>query len=293
MDLVLDKLENHPMMLHSQAIKDICSPLNALNITTFSHVRVTNDQSFSCLVTDPDFAENYMKKKHYNADVHADKKHCHLLNCLMWDNIEAKGATAQMLQDAADFQFNSIFTVIQKQDNQVDYYHFGTHLKNRSMNQLYVNQFDLLEKFIQHFNVLVKRAPQIAVAYDIAIELEKKPFIFTEQDRILFQSLIDQRVKFLNGLSVHEHNMQIAAYPQSRQLPYFTPGELKTIPMLLEGFTAKEMAKIRGISYRTIEEYVSTLKKKLQARNKADLITKLWFFYQSLRDSSGHFKRPL
>lgn len=286
MGSVLDKLKNHPMMLHHQAIKDICNPLNALNITTFSHVRVNNDQSFSCLVTDPDFAKNYMNKKHYNADVHADKNHCHLLNCLMWDNIEAKGATAEMLQDAADFQFNSIFTIVQKQDdNQVDYYHFGTHLKNRAMNQLYVNQFDLLEQFIQHFNESVKRAPQIAAAYDITVELDQKSFIFTEQDRVLFQALIIQREKFLNALSVQAFNMQIAAHPQSCQLPYFTPGELKTIPMLLEGFTAKEIAKIQGVSYRTVEEYVATLKKKLQARNKPDLITKLWLFYQSLLSS--------
>ena len=285
MDSTLDKLKNHPMIVHSQAIKDICNPLHALNITTFSHVRVNNEQSFSCLVTHPGFAENYMKKKHYNADVHADKNHCHLLNCLMWDNIEAKGATAQMLQDAADFQFNSIFTIIQKQDNQVDYYHFGTHLKNRAMNQLYVNQFDLLEKFIQHFNESVKKAPQIAAAYDIAVELDRKPFIFTEQDRLLFQALISQREKFLNGLSVQELNLQIAAYPQACQLPYFTPGELKIIPMLLEGYTAKEIAKIQEVSHRTVEEYVSILKKKLQARNKSDLIIKLWLFYQSLRDS--------
>ena len=285
MGSALDKLKNHPIMLHNQAIKDICNPLNALNITTFSHVRVNNEQFFSCLVTDPAFAENYMKKQHYNADVHADKNHCHLLNCLMWDNIEAKGSTAQMLQDAADFQFNSIFTIIQKQENQVDYYHFGTHLKNRAMNQLYVNQFDLLEKFIQHFNESVKRVPQIAAAYDIAIELQQKPFIFTEQDRVLFETLIAQREKFLNRLSVHELSMRIKAHPDSYKLPYFTPGELKTIPMLLEGYTAKEIAKIQGVSYRTVEEYVSLLKKKLQARNKSDLITKLWLFYQSLLKS--------
>lgn len=86
------------MFIHTQAINDICNPLLSLNISTFSHVRMMNDSSFSCIVTNPAFAKNYVEKKHYHADVHADKNHCHLLNCLMWDNIEAKGATANMLQ---------------------------------------------------------------------------------------------------------------------------------------------------------------------------------------------------
>lgn len=152
------------------------------------------------------------------------------------------------------------------------------------MNQLYVNQFDLLEKFILHFNESVDKAPHIAAAYDISIELGHKPFILTDQDRLLFQTFITQRAKFLNELSVSELNQQIAFHSISRQLLHFTSAELNIIPMLLEGYTAKEMAKIQGISYRTIEEYVATLKKKLQARNKADLITKLWLFYQSLLD---------
>jgi len=43
----------------------------------------------------------------------------------MWDNIEAKGPVADMLQDAADFQYNHIFTIIKQAGSRTDLYHLG------------------------------------------------------------------------------------------------------------------------------------------------------------------------
>ncbi len=40
----------------------------------------------------------------------------------------------------------------------------------------------------------------------------------------------------------------------------------------LYGKTAKETAVIMGLSYRTIEEYLTNIKKKLGCRHKRDLL---------------------
>ena len=132
-----NKLKHHPTFANTQDIIDICNPLEVLGISTFSHVKVLNDSSMTGIVTNPDFFENYLKKHHYNIDIHADPKHCHLLNCLMWDNIDAKGQVSEMLQDAAAFNYNSIFSIIKQSEDQTDIYHFGTHLKNKTINQMY------------------------------------------------------------------------------------------------------------------------------------------------------------
>lgn len=282
MDSALKKLKKHPIVTHTQDIVDLCQPLQQLQISTFSHVRLNHNQSFSCIATSPAFTENYLKKKYYNADVHAEKNHCHLADCLMWDNIDARGQTAQMLQDAADFQYNHIFTIIKKQESHVDYYHFGTHLHNPAINQMYVNQFDLLEQFIDYFNSSVQKTPNLAAAYDITIELDQPKSVFTKNDRLLFQRLLTQRSHFLNDMMVKTINTSRATHPNPLQLPPLTQRELNYIPMLLEGYTAKEIAKRQGLSYRTVEGAISILKQKLQARNKAELISKLWSFYQSL-----------
>jgi len=77
----LIKLKNHPSAVNTQDLVTICQPLTELNISTFSHVRMTRENAFSVLVTNPAFMENYITKQHYHADIHVDPKHCHLLKC--------------------------------------------------------------------------------------------------------------------------------------------------------------------------------------------------------------------
>lgn len=267
MDLNLKKLKNHPSMLHTQEVVDLCAPLSHLDITTFSHLRLSGDKSFSAISTNPAFMENYVKQRYYNADVHADPKHCHLLNCLMWDRIEAKGQTADMLQDAADFQFKHIFTVIQQQPSQVDFYHFGTHLDSPSIYQMYINQMDLLGKFIDHFKDKINVSPTLNAAYEIKFELDSDKQTFSEGEGGFFLEDV-KKIEFLNDIVMRQTNIQ------------FTARELSLIPLIVRGLTAKEIGMFLGISYRTVEDYLGIMKHKLRARNKADLISQLLVLFK-------------
>lgn len=51
--------------------------------------------------------------------------------------------------------------------------------------------------------------------------------------------------------------------------------ELDCATLLLHGLTSKEIGSHLSLSYRTIEDYINSLKRKLNARNKSDLIVKL------------------
>lgn len=48
--------------------------------------------------------------------------------------------------------------------------------------------------------------------------------------------------------------------------------ELECAALLLRGNTCKSIARILSISHRTVEEYVSNLRKKLNSKNRAELI---------------------
>ena len=56
------RLKHHPTFLHHQDIVDICKPLEFLNITSFSNVRVSSEQSFTAISSNPGFARNYILK---------------------------------------------------------------------------------------------------------------------------------------------------------------------------------------------------------------------------------------
>lgn len=55
-----------------------------------------------------------------------------------------------------------------------------------------------------------------------------------------------------------------------------TPREQQIAEYLLAGKTAKESAQILGLSARTIESYVNTLKNKLGCQKRSELILKLF-----------------
>lgn len=53
---------------------------------------------------------------------------------------------------------------------------------------------------------------------------------------------------------------------------YLTSREIDIIKCLLQGFSAKEAGLKLGISYRTVESYISILKLKLRCNKKSQLI---------------------
>lgn len=56
---------------------------------------------------------------------------------------------------------------------------------------------------------------------------------------------------------------------------HLTSREQQIAECLLAGKTAKESAQLLGLSIRTIESYVNTLKNKLGCQKRAELILKL------------------
>ena len=257
-----DKLKNHPTFIHADEIKDICKPLELLNITSFSNMRLLSDTSFVALSSNPEFSKNYILQEHYKADVHVDPKHCHLTQCLMWDHIDTKGAAEQMVKDAAELNCKHIFSIIKIGQDEVNYYNFGTALDDRAINQLYVNHYDLLEKFIAYFHDKVSQSKNLKKAYDIQFDIDK-PLTSTEQPNLL--QLDNATInEFLNAIGKNTYLSQ-----------KLTLNEFRLLPFIINGHTAKEIASLLGLSFRTVEGYLDIIKQKLHARNKADLISKL------------------
>lgn len=263
---------------YSEDIKEIFRPLLQLKISAFSHV-CSKNSVISGFHSNPLFMENYLRKKHFNVDIHMNNN-CQFLNCLMWDNIEARGQTAQMLQDAAELQYNHIFTVIQKHKDKIDYYHFGTDIHNSAMNQLYLNNYDLLEKFINFFNERLKKTPSLESIYTpFKIDYEQKNTI---EDYPFFIDQIDvQKKAFLKEIGKEQPMKYLLNSNCLDQQINLTPKELDYLPFIMQGYTAKGMANFFGVSYRTIEIYIANLKKKWQVNSKAELTRKLYKFCKS------------
>lgn len=57
---------------------------------------------------------------------------------------------------------------------------------------------------------------------------------------------------------------------------YLTRREKEVVAQLLRGYSAKESAKVLGISYRTVETHIDNIKNKFGVNRKHELIVKLY-----------------
>lgn len=55
----------------------------------------------------------------------------------------------------------------------------------------------------------------------------------------------------------------------------FTSRELECLQWIIDGLTAKQIARQMHISYRTVEAYVQSLKNKMKCHSKIQLISKV------------------
>ncbi|MBA2652658.1 MAG: LuxR family transcriptional regulator [Tatlockia sp.] len=261
---MIEQFQTHPSIIHATDIQQICEPLHLLDITTFSHLKIFNDNKLTVQCNNPQFLLNYLNKKYFTADpcVNFKTETTDLGEYLLWDTVDCSGETAKMLADSAAFGFKHIFTIMKKQSRYTDFYHFGTHLSNPSIHQIYINNLDILDRFITFFNAQIKNSKALSGAYEMILNAD--------------QSTSNVLINHDNFLSSKQLKREIILKKLILPGPRFlTAKENRCATLILKGKTAKEIAQELGLSCRTIEDRISSLKIKFNAKNKADLIVKL------------------
>lgn len=78
-------------------------------------------------------------------------------------------------------------------------------------------------------------------------------------------------------------------YLQSNKGYKFTASEKLYIELLFSGKSAKEIAKLQGISFRTAEHHIHKIKNKMSVKTKLEIISKhLQEFYEALLHNKLH-----
>jgi DNA-binding CsgD family transcriptional regulator len=267
MNTVLEKFKKHPILLHAEELQNLCKPLAFFNITTFTHLQVDTNNRLAGLSNHPDCWVNYVNNHYFEADplVVIKPETIDLGQYLVWDAVDCRGQVSAMVQDAADFNFRHVFTIIKNDRNFMNYYSFGTHELNPSIYQTYIRNIDLLDRFICNFNHQVSQSKHLLGAYDFSINPDTKPSGETDcRENFQFPYQLESRQLFLSALS--------KTGPNKSKL---THKEMECAKLLIEGKSAKEIAASVQLSFRTIEDRIKALRIKFNAKNKSDLIAKL------------------
>ena len=218
-------------------VNELCQPfLNAINANYFDYNRIYKDNSFLSLSSDGHYLENFFRNKYViGATLEQTGKH-------LWDSYYYNTA----LHDArTNFNHTHGITIFYQQPNYIEYIDIAASHDNREITSFYLNNFDYIEDFILDFTENAKHL--IAIAESKLVKLPNDMLELTSPG--IASSNINSLI-----------NTQLLSKRERQCLEYY-----------FQGKTAKETAEVLQLSYRTVEEYISTLKKKLKCRHKRDL----------------------
>lgn len=238
------KNEAHPTLIYAEDIKAICKPLQLLEISTFSHVRIDGEGKFAAISNNPAFHEHYIQNQYYNADIHMANQ-IEMGKYVLWDAIACDGKTDKLNKEAEDFGVKHSFTIIEKNGKNKDYYHFSTHTDD-SINQVYLGNLDILKLFVLSFQEKINQSKMLSHAYNIQYSIERNLSDFS------INPVVNNRKQFLESLrfSLPDFSSEI------------TPRELEIFSWFHHGKTQGQIADILGLKEITIKKHLENLKKK-------------------------------
>ena len=253
-------MSKHPIFTQAQTLRDICNPLERFNINLFSHVHINNDSEMTCLHNRPGFVANYLSKNYHHADIHAANQN-NFGEFLLWDSLTCTGKSNSMLKDAVDLGHKQFFTLVEKDSNGMNFYHFATPSSSIGMNQIYLSNIDALKAFIQYFKSTTKNAKELSAWRDIKLIIEKKhsDIELLVEDKLILVD--DAKKEFYQDIS----------YPLTVN-HHLSKQHQNCLNLLAMGFSAKEIADQLNLSRRTVESYLAHIRQVYGCRNSKELI---------------------
>jgi DNA-binding CsgD family transcriptional regulator len=168
------------------------------------------------------------------------------------------GLTYQLSQDAwHKFNVNLTVNVQTKFHDRVESYGFGVKKRHPEATQSFINHLPLLDKFIHHFKK--ENAPLIKLAKECQVNISK---LLKKKSTNDFQHYQHGEIKLLLrqlGLEAFED---------------LTARERELLPYLAHGYPSSFIAKHLHLSPRTVENYIASIKSKLDCDSKTALIEK-------------------
>lgn len=238
-------------------IQKIISPLESLGVTYFARQTVSYTGEWEILGNLPDWLDFSAENEFYKVDP-----------SLLSPNYYQSGLIVNSSSNVPDFlkkfttsfrnmyQMDHTLCIFQKTLTGGEWYFFAAEAENYKALSTYITQIKTIYQFINYFKneaeLLIKKNLEHKI--NIA-QLKNLPFDAMEQTiELLPFKLDDKELISLHG-NIH-----------------ISPREKDCLIYLCQGKTIKETAKILGLSPRTIEDYINTLKRKTGCKYKRQLL---------------------
>jgi len=243
-------------------LQDICEPLKIFDISNFGYGKIMKAQKLFRIGTHEGYTELFFKSELYNQiDSHRGVLHSDVFSeekktlFFLWTP-EGPGGTMRMSVN----MWNGI-TFYQITKDYIESWAFGGSLGNVGLAEFYLNNLDILKKFLMYF----KNAAKDII--DMADKNKTIDIVFHDKNPNPYRA---------DPEKIHEFNKKILTkkYPISTGYKEFHIS-LREIECLLyksQGLTAKQIARECNISPRTVETHFNKILIKSGLENMNQLL---------------------
>lgn len=258
--------ENHPCMQYSSDIRQVCAPLiDTFKLTYFNYVKLTNENGRIILTNRPDWVIEYYKNSFYLTNYAIEIESILSEKFITWERFKEM----QPFQLARE-RFNIVdgATLIIPGSDCIEIFYFGIGSNNSHLMHIDLSKFDAFMRFVFYFKER---------CYDIINGLSNS-IIYDKNRNIDFSGLSK------NNKPLEEDGFILLNNPEQYRFAYkdinnetvcMTTRESLCAAYLILQLSSTRIGERLGISKRTVEDYISNIKEKLNTYSKQSLIDKL------------------
>jgi DNA-binding CsgD family transcriptional regulator len=241
-------------------MQKIATPLRKnFNITYFGYLKAYLDGTHFVLSTSPEWLACFYDHFYAHGVAHKNIDAYHS-GYFLWSEFSDQ-TTVSVMQN--HFNFAQGISIIKKQEDCCETFSFATSANNASIKNWYLNNIDLLEKFILYFK---------EQAHDILLLSERKdrfllPIVLPASPNEIYVTIPDNtaRQNFLNEINGVSSCLDLLSKQQKECLRY-----------LVKGMSTKKIAQMLQLSPRTVEHYLDAVKTKFRCGSQMELIDKVF-----------------
>ncbi len=249
----------------STELNSVCKNLfKASGLNYFSYGRLYRNRDYEFVMSNSDIFEYFLKNKSYLTLI-AAKHFDYYSTGFIYNTCRAASEAESQLMVTLRKNFGLGHIIgyhqISADRTYCDFFIFGADYKNLHINQFYLANLPLLKKYSQLILPYARR-----LIAENGIEKNNVPYLPDQFDRAGLNTQFDNTLPILIDL-VYKRNSNVYALHKNP----VTSRELDCLVLLLKSNTAKEAAKILGISHRTMEHHYNRLKLKLDVSSKKEI----------------------
>lgn len=262
-------LKNHISLLSSNDMDVIAEPLKQFGIHLVNFVRLFKNGHRINLCNNPAWLQHFYNREFYKIGMFEGDPALYSSGYTLWPTLSGENI---FYEARSCFDIDHGITIIKSRKYYCDFFYLAGHTNTPSIINFYLNNIDLLDRFILFFLDKGKSIINNAVKDPIILPLRSKLIIKQEMDNsgiILCQHASKEAKNIKQIFDINRYHLQI----EGREV-ILSKREMDYLMAVCEGKNSKEIAKKFFRSQRTIENHLYNIKNKLNCNLRSELIKK-------------------